>query len=336
MSFYKNPYFDPQKPHHTPQGFRNPDAFSIPDASMVIRWYWNRLRYRLPKSPRQGYAQFRQQWLQPVNWQVKGDQVWWLGHATLLWRLGTRHVLTDPIFSQRSSPYGIFAPKRLTPPACSIDELPVIDVVVISHNHHDHFDAPSIKKLSARFPELICLVPLGMKKALQRIGVRQVYELDWEQNFQLDELTIHCVPAFHWSQRSLNDRNRSLWCGWVLQHADRYHYFPGDTGYNEPMWHKLHQQFPKLDTAALPLGAYAPRWMMHYQHMDPHQSLLTARILNCRQAIGMHWATFALSDEPLDEPPQWLQQELDKPEFQDMQFHIVKNYNAILSPIFTI
>lgn len=324
LPFYKNPYFDPQKPHHTKQGFRNLGVFHIPNAKMIVHWYWNRLRYRLPKQPKLGYQQFRQQWQQPVNWQAKGNQVWWLGHATLLWRLGCRYILTDPIFSERSSPYGIFAPKRYTPPACSIDELPNIDVVAISHNHYDHFDAPSIKKLALRFPELICLVPLGMKKAILRLGVRYVYELDWWQNFQLNDLTMHCVPAYHWSQRGLCDRNRTLWCGWVLQYNDNYHYFSGDTGYNEVMWQQLHQQFPKMDTIALPLGAYAPHWMMHYQHMDPQQSLLTAKILACRQAIGMHWATFELSDEPLDDGPQWIKKELTKPEFQDIQFHVIK------------
>lgn len=122
----------------------------------------------------------------------------------------------------------------------------------------------------------------------------------------IKDIHFHSIPAQHWSQRGLFDRNQSLWCGWILQADQSYTYFSGDTGFNEFMFQQIATHFPRIDMATIQIGAYAPRWFMQNQHIDPHQAVAIFKILHCRQAIGIHWGAFELADEPLDEPPQLL------------------------------
>jgi len=181
--------------------------------------------------------------------------------------------------------------------------------MLFSHNHYDHLDRRSVRQLARRFPEAVFLVPLGLKRWLEKRGARHVRELDWWQETRVGTAVFTCVPARHWSARSLWDRNRTLWAGWVMQAEDFRFYFAGDTGYAERLG-EIGTRLGPIDLAALPIGAYAPRWFMQGQHVDPAQAVQLHRELGCRRSLAIHWGAFELADESLDEPPRLLAEAL--------------------------
>lgn len=179
MLFKKtNPYYDPAKPHHTPHGFCNPTPLIIKPRD-VYRWNWERWSQRLPRPPKQGYTQFARTWYQQPDFNLPDNRLWWISHATVLLRLQECTIITDPVFSQRVSPVSFAGPKRRTQPAATIAELPHIDVIAVSHDHHDHLDRASICQLAQRFPAITAVVPLGLKQKLLSMGIKNVIELDW-------------------------------------------------------------------------------------------------------------------------------------------------------------
>ncbi len=187
-----------------------------------------------------------------------------------------------------------------------MEDLPPIDLVLISHNHYDHLDRITVKQLArrsrAQAQPTHFIVPLGLAGKLRGFGVREVQELDWWQSLNFRGLRVGCVPAQHWSARTLWDRNRTLWCGFTVHAGDFGFYFAGDTGY----WHgvpEITQRMGRIDLAALPIGAYAPRWFMQGQHIDPAQAVQMHLELSARRSIAIHWGTFELADDALDEPP---------------------------------
>ncbi|WP_208610402.1 MBL fold metallo-hydrolase [Gilliamella bombi] len=294
------------KKHHTAKGFRHDESFKI-KISEFLRWRFE--RKVLP--PKEGYHNFNQTWFEQINLDFPDDRVWWIGHSTTLIRLGGKMILTDPIFSKRASPLQLIGPKRRTPPALEIEQLPQIDFIVISHNHYDHLDYHSIRKLIACFPNIVIMAPLGLKKALLKLGAKQITELDWWDSVTVDGLTFSATSAIHWSNRGLFDVNKALWCGWVIQSnidnqdQSKTVYFMGDTCYSAEL-KEIAKRFPSIDLALIPIGAYAPRWYMQSQHIDPKQAVQLYDELNCHCAIAIHWGAFELADEPLDEPPQLL------------------------------
>lgn len=320
---HKNRYYDASKAHHTPEGFRNPQQTQTRGKGDFRRWQEERKQQGLPKPPEQGYARFIADWWQQPDFSGSEDAAWWLGHACILFRVQGRYILTDPALSKRASPLAFYGPRRKTPVAADVDQLPPVDVVLLSHNHYDHLDKQTVKKLLKRFPGVTFLVPLGMKTWLTRRGARQVEELDWWDVQHHAGLAFHCVPAQHWSMRTLWDRNRSLWCGWVVTHPSLRLYFSGDSGYT-PLLHQIGERLGPFDLAALPIGAYAPRWFMGPQHMGPQQSAQLFKQLNCRRAIPIHWGVFELADESLDEPPRILQQAISAENISDQAFCALK------------
>ncbi|GIF78343.1 MBL fold metallo-hydrolase [Asanoa siamensis] len=225
--------------------------------------------------------------------------VTWVGHATFVVRTGGHTILTDPVWSRRIPPFIA----RYTPPGVDWAALPRIDAVVISHNHYDHLDAPTIRRLPRSTP---MLVPAGLAHWFRRRGFRDVTDLDWWQSRRIGALTCTFVPTHHWSRRGLTDTNRSLWGGWVLAtDGGPTIYFAGDTGYG-PRFAEVAARRRGLDVALLPIGAYEPRWFMRNQHMNPEDAVRAAADLGVRRVVPMHWGTFALSTEPLLEPPERL------------------------------
>jgi L-ascorbate metabolism protein UlaG (beta-lactamase superfamily) len=319
---WRNPYYDPALPHHTPQGFRNlePSARAPGD---LKRWRQQRREQRLPRPPEAGYAAFLRQCWQRAE--VSGDMsaCWWLGHASVLLRVGGLTVITDPVLSMRASPVPFAGPKRRTPPPLTMAELPPLDAVLISHNHYDHLDRASVRALARRFPQAQFLVPLGLKGWLQRQGVHRVSELDWWQSARVGEAEFTCVPAQHWSARTPWDSNRSLWGGWVMRQRDFSFYFAGDTAYS-PRLAEIGQRLGPFDLAALPIGAYAPRWFMQSMHIDPAQAVQLHRELACRRSLAIHWGAFELADEPLDEPPRLLEQALREQRVAAEDFRLLR------------
>ena len=315
-------YYDPAIPHRaSPEGFRN--TYPHPQRGEGFwRWKWDQIVSGLPETPEGGYR-FELAQAEPAR---ANPSVTWVGHATVLLHVGGRYVITDPQFSERASPVSIIGPKRVVPASPPIDQLPHIDAVVISHNHYDHLDLDSVAKLagqkggSPRF-----FVPLGLKDWFERRGIGDVVELDWWQKVDYEGLELTFVPVQHWSKRTLLDENLSLWGGWVIRHPTFSFFFAGDTGYSMDFT-DIGKRFGGFDLAALPIGAYAPRWFMRVQHLDPAEAVRAHRDLGARRSLGIHWGTFyGLTDENLYEPAQRLAQEREKAGLSGQEFFVMKH-----------
>ena len=231
------------------------------------------------------------------------DAVTWIGHATLLTEHAGKTVLTDPIFSERASPVSFNGPKRVVPPARQLEELPDIDLVVISHAHYDHLDMPTLRQLAALQPDTKVIVPLGVGRYARDAGFTDVTELDWWQAAELPDMIVTATPVRHWSSRSFFDRNKTLWAGFMIRFADGFQfYFAGDTGYSTD-FEETRSRLGEADLAAIPIGAYAPRDFMAESHCTPEEAVQIFRDLGARRAVAIHWGTFKLTLEPLAEPP---------------------------------
>jgi N-acyl-phosphatidylethanolamine-hydrolysing phospholipase D len=228
--------------------------------------------------------------------------VTWVGHATLLMQMEHVTFLTDPIWSNRPSPTPVVGPSRFVAPGLAIDDLPPIDFVLISHNHYDHLDLPTLTELARRNKETTFFVPLGNAELLRRKGIENVEELDWGQTATYKGATIYCLPSQHWSKRTLTDDHKALWSSWAVTGKQRRFYFSGDTGYFAGFT-DIGNLLGPFDLAALPIGAYEPRAMMSESHMNPEEAVTAAQDLQANRAIAIHFGTFDLSDEPLEEPP---------------------------------
>ncbi|XP_061523705.1 N-acyl-phosphatidylethanolamine-hydrolyzing phospholipase D isoform X4 [Phycodurus eques] len=244
-----------------------------------------------------------------------GLRVTWLGHASVLVEIDGLNILTDPIFSQRASPVQFMGPKRYRGPPCSVQQLPRIDAVVISHSHYDHLDAGTVGSLNMRFgAELRWFVPLGLMDWLAKAGCENVMELDWwEENCVPihDDITFVCTPSQHWSKRSAVDNNRSLWASWAVLGPDHRFFFAGDTGYCS-VFREIGRRFGPFDLAAIPIGAYLPRDVMKGQHVDPEEAVQIHMDLQAKHSLAIHWGTFALAYEHYLEPPRRLQEALEQ------------------------
>lgn len=228
--------------------------------------------------------------------------VTWIGHATLLVQVEHVTFLTDPTWSDRPSPVPGLGPKRFVEPGFEFEDLPPIDFVLISHNHYDHLDLPTLRSLAERNADTIFFVPLGNGGLLRSQGITNVQELDWGQTVNYMGTTIHCLPSQHWSKRSLTDDHMALWSSWAVTGVERRFYFAGDTGYFSG-FEEIGQKLGPFDLAAVPIGAYEPQAMMRESHMNPEEAVRAALDLRAERAVAMHFGTFDLSDEPLDEPP---------------------------------
>jgi L-ascorbate metabolism protein UlaG (beta-lactamase superfamily) len=302
----KNPYHDPARPHHAVDGFRNPDPAARVGGGFW-RWQWTRRLHGLPKPPDAAHRDWR---VAPDLALLHGTDgnpsVTWIGHATVLVRLGGLNVLTDPHFSERASPVRFAGPKRHQPPGVALTELPEIHAVVISHNHYDHLDVDSVRQLHARSGgTLHFFVPLGLKPWFAALGIDRVTELDWWDHAEFRGVRFTLTPAQHWSARGLFDRNRTLWGGWAVSAPDLRFLFVGDTGYSRD-FAEIGRRLGPFDLAAIPIGAYTPRWFMRAQHVDPAEAVRIHRDVRARRSLGVHWGTFEMADEALDEPPQAL------------------------------
>lgn len=230
----------------------------------------------------------------------------WIGHATLLVQMGGVSFLTDPTWSDTASPVSWLGPRRWALPGLELDALPPIDFVVVSHSHYDHLDLPTLVRLAQRGAGTRFLVPLGNGALLRDAGIERVEEFDWGQGTRVGGTRVTCVPSQHWSQRSPFDARRSLWCAWVVLAPERRFYFMGDSGWY-PGFADVGRAFGPFDLAAVPIGAYQPTEMMRPHHLDPEQAVQAGLDLRARRLVAMHFGTFELSDEPLDEPPRRFQ-----------------------------
>jgi N-acyl-phosphatidylethanolamine-hydrolysing phospholipase D len=228
--------------------------------------------------------------------------VTWVGHSTLLVQMDHVTFLTDPIWSQTPSPVSFAGPKRFVPPGLAMEDLPPIDFVVVSHNHYDHLDLPTLRALSEGNAATRFFVPLANGPLLRDNGIRNVQELDWGASVEHEGVQVYCVPAQHWSKRGLDDDREALWSSWVVIGPERRFYFSGDTGYFAG-FSAIGKALGPFDLAAVAIGAYEPRAMMKESHMNPEEAIRAALDLRAARALAIHYGTFDLSDEPVDEPP---------------------------------
>ena len=280
------------------------------------------LKWRLTrKEPKAVQIETSDQWKQ-LGEQSKNYAVW-IGHSTYLLNNGDLTIVTDPVFSKRASPFSWAGPKRLIAPAISLEELPDIDVITVSHNHYDHLDIASLKTLHKLNPKALFLVSKGDMDLLVRSGIKNVTEFLWWENIEVKNTLFTFTPVQHWSARGFRDRNKSLWGGWFMQSSNHTIYHAGDTGYSDD-FKETRSRLGSPDFAMIPIGGYNPPWFMNYHHVNPSESIQIALDLGVSKSFGMHWGTFRLTDEDILEPAQLIDQELKKLNLADDFFRTVK------------
>ena len=242
-----------------------------------------------------------------------------VGHSTFLLRTANAVILTDPAFTTHAGPFGRLGPRRVRPATPPLENLPVPDIVLVSHNHYDHLQPSSLRRC-AQGAEPQFITPLGLGPFVRRLTLQNVIELDWWETADLgDGRTVTCVPAQHFSARTPFDRNRTLWCGFVLRGATETIYFAGDSGYG-PHFREIGRRCGPIDLALLPIGAYEPRWFMRPVHMNPAEAVQAHVDIAARVSLGMHFGTFQLTDEAIDEPLLALDRALDERGISDQAF----------------
>jgi len=311
---------EPGKPvHHLSDGtFVNTDGEAISKSlSELLRWWWE------GNDPEP--AEFELIKPDPALIQSPpSPQITWIGHATFLLQMDGLNILTDPHLTERASPVGFAGPKRMVAPALDFDELPAIDLVVISHSHYDHLDRTTVERLyqQQRDNPPHFLVPLGLAEWFMEQGIDSVTELDWWQSATVKNATITPTPVHHWSSRTPFDRNETLWAAWMIE-TDQHRFFhAGDSGYSDD-FKRVGERFGPIDLATIPIGAYEPRWFMKASHINPMEAVQVFQDLGAERALAMHWGTFILTDEPVKEPPVKLAEALENAGIAEENFRVL-------------
>ena len=252
----------------------------------------------------------------------------YVNHSTFLIQVDSMNILTDPVWSDRVSPFSFAGPKRMRPPGISFDDLPPIDVVLISHNHYDHLDVATLKKIKERFNPWI-LTPLGVDLYLKELGITRTIHIDWWNYTNMSPtLSVYAVPAQHFSGRGLFDRDKTLWAGFVITTVHGNIYFAGDTGYGS-FFKEIGERFGPLKAAMLPIGAYKPQWFMSPVHISPEEAVSVHQEINSELSIGMHYGTFPLADDGQFDPQQDLSKAIIENKVNPSVFILLKEGEAI-------
>ena len=310
--------------HHTSSGFRNPKGSPAAggDFSDWTGFFWRGAtrdsdiivppdHVLSPDAVRAGLDQHRDR-----------DRLTWLGHASFLLRQNGLTIVTDPYLSDYASPIPPLGPKRFVPPALRAQQLPPIDLLLLSHNHYDHLDIPSLEHLPLA-PDAKAIVPLGLTSYVNERGFSQVFEVDWHDRIDLGGLTVTALPAIHMSKRGLFDRNRTLWTGYGLRSSERHLYFSGDTAFG-PVFKEMAKDLDAFDVGLVPIGAYEPRLLMRQVHTTPEEGVKIGQDLGIKRLVGMHWGTIQLTDEPLFEPPGRFREAAKAAGYDDQDIWVMK------------
>lgn len=282
--------------------FRNPPGGKKRKFSLYKRFFFFLRRlFHLPPSFSETFIIPPKEALKNYH-QLKSDNtLTWLGHSTFLIKLNGKTILTDPFLTDYASPISGIGPKRYTPPGIAISDLPPIDIIVISHNHYDHCDMKTIAQFTNK-SDIHIVVPLRLGYLFKRLGIKHVHELNWYEKWSYKDITIHALPAYHYSKRNLFTRNTSLWAAYAIQSHHKNIYFSGDTGYGS-IFSELGQSYGPFDYALVSIGAYDPPEYMLAGHLSPEQAVKVGKDLQAETLVAMHWGTLILSDEPPLEPP---------------------------------
>jgi N-acyl-phosphatidylethanolamine-hydrolysing phospholipase D len=288
--------------HHTDTGFQN-HPFVETAAPKGVLFYLRRAWGSIftPSVP-EGHSLSEEESTSLFN-SFEGDRISWLGHATFLIKINGKTILTDPFLSEFASPISWAGPRRYVNPGISLENLPPIDIVVISHSHYDHLDDKTITSLSDK-DGINVVVPLGLRSFFAERGYKNVTELDWWGSVIIDNVKLTSLPAVHDSSRSTTDRNQTLWSSWAIESEQNNIFFIGDSGYSNEIYSTIGKKFKSFDYAILPIGAYEPRELMWMSHVTPEEAVLIAADVKANTLIASHWGTVgSLSDEPPFEPP---------------------------------
>ena len=297
--------------HHTPNGrFQNPWPDSVPHGFRdILKWTLERRRQNLPPTPPRGSFPTATPSIVRPRASASDFTATWIGHSTVLLQFGGINIITDPVFCQRAFPVQWAGPRRVMDPAMSLEALPPLDVILLSHNHYDHLDKGAVKHLTRANPNATWIVSLGLTPYIRPWGVRNIVELDWWQTADVNGLRVTATPARHFSARGLGDRNKSLWSGFAFELYGVRAWFAGDSAYH-PEFGDVGARCGPFDFVMIPIGAYDPRWFMNIVHVDPEEAVqiyqdITAPHPNAPLPLmlGIHWGTFRLTDESMDEPP---------------------------------
>ncbi|MCM2293354.1 MBL fold metallo-hydrolase [Allorhizobium sp. BGMRC 0089] len=305
----KNPYYSgPVTDHFDGTRFFNPGGVPPLGAADILRWKlrgkparWPR-RVSLPEGPVKA----------PPHVAGADLRVTMIGHASMLIQTDGLNVLTDPVWSRRASPFTSLGPRRVIEPGIRFQDLPQIHAVLVTHNHYDHLDLETLQRLQDEFHPII-ITPLGNETLIRRtLSAAKIVSLDWGEGFsEWDGITITAEPCHHWSARGVGDRCMALWAAFVLTTSSGSIYHVGDTGFHNGInYRAAAEKYGGFRLAILPIGAYQPRWFMRGQHQDPKEAVEGFRLCRASYAIGHHFGTFRLTDEPMGEPPEQLQQAL--------------------------
>ena len=297
----KKPY------HHLPDGtFRNPEG--SPQRDPNVKWSYkifNKEKKKLDMTITDGHVLSNDQVLRDLEKLKDNDYIGWIGHATFIIKLGNNTIITDPIFSKNAGPL-IFGPKRFTDPALRLNQLPKIDLFLLTHNHYDHQDMMTIRRFP--FKDAKVLVPLNLSKYFKTNGYNDINEMDWYDEIKINEsLKITFLPAVHWSKRTLTDTNKTLWGNFLIEYNKKKILFACDTGLGN-IYKNLGDKYGPIDLTIINIGAYNFFPIMPYKdrsiyHTNPEEALSIGRELKSKKILGMHWGTFVLSLEPIMEPP---------------------------------
>ena len=304
----RNPFYDPNKAHHKPNGFRNPPGsprgrkISAELAREAAHFLGEMRRMVADPYPfDESHVIPQAQALQHYQALTDSHRATWMGHASFMLSFNDKRVLTDPYLSDYASPIPMKTTKRIVPVAISEDHIPALDIIVISHNHYDHLDTVALKRLVTFHRHAQVVVPLGLKSFATKAGFKKVTQLDWYDECEIDGITIQAVPAIHTSRRGLGDTNRTLWCGFKITDGDKSAYFAGDTAYGE-VFKEIGNRCGGFDLGLVPIGAYQPRILMAPVHCTPEEAIQIGHDIQAKHLVGMHWGTIRLTTEPMLEP----------------------------------
>ena len=286
--------------HHLKTGYRNFPVTEIrdPGFAFYVRRIYDSLV--LPDVP-EDHAIPEQEAISSLKFHKNTDTITWLGHSTFLIKLENNTILTDPYLTEYASPF-IRGPRRYVNAGISIDNLPEIDILIVSHDHFDHLDTDTIKALPGK-DNIQVLVPLGVGRLFEEYGYKDIQEMDWWSETEIAGTTFTLLPAMHDSGRSSSMKNNTLWGAWSIRGMKKNLYFAGDTGYSASLFKEIGKTISGFDYAFVPIGAYAPRDSLKMSHTNPEEAVQIGKDINAANLIGMHWGTIKLSDEPIWEPP---------------------------------